>query len=365
MGKFLRKIVLVMALVVISVSVSGWIGGHAEEYEKLVYKTVGSFEEYWNLIDSDDVAMTYNKESLSYIDKIWCVEVDEPGWFVFSSYNYGADYGMNNHCYMFTNAMFTDKLNTFSETKYIGGDIFYERYDYRFFLAGGKYYFKIKSEESNLYIGGDGIARFRYYFIPSKLELKIDNISYNDGNTTATVFFTPVSDNIMNYAFFDKALKNDKEMTDFYSSHCIDWWSGAYSDHREKIESYIKDGIEISKNGTYSIVIRYNDDEYINFYSLAEFTIDKIGAEPSKVEAKSLKLSKTKVTMNPKDILQLKATFKPKNVTEQTITWKSSNKKVAIVDKTGKVTAKKKGTCVITAITSNGKKAKCKITVKK
>ena len=46
------------------------------------------------------------------------------------------------------------------------------------------------------------------------------------------------------------------------------------------------------------------------------------------------------------------------------ITWKSSNSKVASVNKSGKITAKKPGTCTITA-KRNGVKLKCKVTVKK
>ena len=45
------------------------------------------------------------------------------------------------------------------------------------------------------------------------------------------------------------------------------------------------------------------------------------------------------------------------------VTWKSSDKKVAIVSKAGTVRGKSKGTAVITATLSNGKKLKCKVTV--
>ena len=75
------------------------------------------------------------------------------------------------------------------------------------------------------------------------------------------------------------------------------------------------------------------------------------------------KLNKTKVTLtmtnqkgNP--TIQLKVTGTGKKVK-----WTTSNKKVAIVSKTGKVTAKKKGNAVITA-KINGRTLKCKIVVK-
>ena len=61
--------------------------------------------------------------------------------------------------------------------------------------------------------------------------------------------------------------------------------------------------------------------------------------------------------------LTLKATMTPSSSTDK-LTWTSSNKKVASVDKNGKVKALKKGTATITVKTTSGKKATCKITVK-
>ena len=69
--------------------------------------------------------------------------------------------------------------------------------------------------------------------------------------------------------------------------------------------------------------------------------------------------------MKKGDSITLKATIKPAETTDKTLSWTSSNSKVATVDENGNVTAKKEGTCVITTTTSNIKKAKCKITVKK
>lgn len=77
-----------------------------------------------------------------------------------------------------------------------------------------------------------------------------------------------------------------------------------------------------------------------------------------------INMNKKKATIKVKKTLTLKATMKPAKSTD-TLKWSSSNKKVAKVDKYGKVTAVKKGTATITVKTSSGKKATCKITVKK
>ena len=62
----------------------------------------------------------------------------------------------------------------------------------------------------------------------------------------------------------------------------------------------------------------------------------------------------------------LNATVNPKNANNKAVSWKSSNSKIATVNRKGKVTAKKKGTCFITATAKDGSKksAKCKIVVK-
>ena len=60
----------------------------------------------------------------------------------------------------------------------------------------------------------------------------------------------------------------------------------------------------------------------------------------------------------------LKKSIAPSNASNKTVTWTSSNKKVAAVSSAGKITAKGVGKATITAKTSNGKKAVCKVTVR-
>lgn len=109
------------------------------------------------------------------------------------------------------------------------------------------------------------------------------------------------------------------------------------------------------KKGKYSISF-FNGDAKMS-YSL---TIKDVSEY-----AKKIKINKKKAEIYTKQTLKLKVSPKRKGYFLQKVQWKSSNKKVAIVDKNGKVTGKKPGKCTISAKVKGGKKVKCKVTVKK
>ena len=82
-----------------------------------------------------------------------------------------------------------------------------------------------------------------------------------------------------------------------------------------------------------------------------------IGVQPTGV---TLNLS-TK-TLHVGSSYTLKATVSPSNTENKTLTWKTGSNSVATVHE-GTVKARGEGTITITAITANGKKAACKVTV--
>ena len=76
---------------------------------------------------------------------------------------------------------------------------------------------------------------------------------------------------------------------------------------------------------------------------------------PVQADAASLNKTKTTIVIGMNRYLKVKGT-------SGKVKWSSTNKKIATVSKTGKVTAKKKGVCYIKAKVK-GKTYKCKVTV--
>ena len=82
----------------------------------------------------------------------------------------------------------------------------------------------------------------------------------------------------------------------------------------------------------------------------------------AKSNAVKLNITKKKISVGSSFQLKVKGKVSRKTV----VTWKSSNKKIAVVSKKGKVTGKKVGKAQITVtVGGNNKKAVCKVTVQK
>ena len=117
------------------------------------------------------------------------------------------------------------------------------------------------------------------------------------------------------------------------------------------------------KNGTATITCKATDGTGVK--ATCKFTVESI-------KVSEITLNKTSVTLTRKaedlkPTVQLKATaILPEDAAYRKVKWTSDNPEVAEVDGTGKVTALKNGTAVITCKASDGSgtKATCKITVK-
>lgn len=105
----------------------------------------------------------------------------------------------------------------------------------------------------------------------------------------------------------------------------------------------------VSGNYTATITVTVNDESEVKPGEIEKITID--------TEAKTL----TKIG----ESVELKVKVEPENADSSKLIWKSSNEKVAVVDKDGKVTAVGNGTATITVSTEDGKHtATVTITVK-
>lgn len=89
----------------------------------------------------------------------------------------------------------------------------------------------------------------------------------------------------------------------------------------------------------------------------------RVTVQKGTVKTKKLTPSRTAVTLKKGKKWTASVVRTPLTATDK-LTWKSSNKKVAVVSSKGKITAKKKGTAVITVRSSSGKNAKIKVTVR-
>lgn len=90
------------------------------------------------------------------------------------------------------------------------------------------------------------------------------------------------------------------------------------------------------------------------------------------VKVKSVTLYKGKKKLSRKAVLKLAkrgrsvkltAQVRPSRATAKKVTWKSSNRKVAVVSKSGKIVAGKRGVCKIAASTIEGKRAQVMVKV--
>ena len=113
--------------------------------------------------------------------------------------------------------------------------------------------------------------------------------------------------------------------------------------------------IKAKKVGTATIIATANN----GLKAQATVTVTEKGA----VKVKTINLSQKNVTMYIGESITLNAAISPANATNKTITWATSDDNIASVNN-GYVVANKVGTVTITALTSNGIKDTCTITVR-
>lgn len=120
-----------------------------------------------------------------------------------------------------------------------------------------------------------------------------------------------------------------------------------------KIATVDNSGYIVGKNvGTTLVIASATDGSGI--YAMAKIIVLR--------NAKSIKLDVTNLVMNVGEIYTLEVTLTPADSSDS-LTFESSNTKVATVSKTGKITAKAKGTTVVMVKTSGNVTAYCTVMV--
>ncbi len=129
----------------------------------------------------------------------------------------------------------------------------------------------------------------------------------------------------------------------------------SWKSDNEKIAKVSSDGVVTGETeGTTNITVATEDGNK---------TASCMVTVKDQVKVEKVKLNKKSVQMKIGGTLKLKATISPKNATNKSLKWTSSNKKVATVNKSGKVTAKGPGKATITATAQDGSGVNAKATI--
>lgn len=125
---------------------------------------------------------------------------------------------------------------------------------------------------------------------------------------------------------------------------------------QESVNFQINESINFQKGHIYHIYATYESDGKIYSTSKQE--------QKKSIPMENVSLNETKKILAEGDTFTLTATITPAEVTNKEVTWKSSSNEIAIVDQSGKVTARKAGLATITVTTKEGNRtATCEIVV--
>ena len=123
----------------------------------------------------------------------------------------------------------------------------------------------------------------------------------------------------------------------------------------------------INTPGVYNLYYTVIDSSGNRANASKQFTVRTCGNPIQKpdttVSVTSVVVTPNAKTMTVSQTAQLSVSVFPSNATNKSVTYSSSNSNVASVTSSGFVTAKSKGTAVITVKSSNGKTGVCRITV--
>lgn len=160
---------------------------------------------------------------------------------------------------------------------------------------------------------------------------------------------SPTASQSKAYVVKGKTITLGKVISPSNTTDAFKWSSG-----NTKIATVSSSGVVKTKK-TGSVYI------YARAGSVVKKILIKVVSKSS--SAKKINIASSKTIYIGKSAVRITPTISKSSSTSR-LTWSSSNKSIVKVDKAGYVIGLKKGTCYITVKTSNGKKDKCKVTVK-
>ena len=188
-------------------------------------------------------------------------------------------------------------------------------------------------------------------------------VKTKDGGKTATCQITvfaeaiPVTGVVLNRSEVtllkgDSVTLSAKLTPDNATNNNVTWTSS-----RPEVAKVDENGVVTGlKAGKTTITVKTKDG---NKTDKCEITVENIT-----VDVEEITLNTEELTMTLNETKQLTATITPANATNKKIRWTTSDKMIAKVDDTGKITPVNIGKVLITAEASNGKKtAKCVVTI--
>ncbi len=193
-----------------------------------------------------------------------------------------------------------------------------------------------------------------------QFSLKTDSIVFDNGLSGDEVFgpFTPV-----NFCIAKTWYKSKTETVTFNADGTTDYMEGATYEFMPYQGNII---IYNASNEPHSIIrVCKLTSETMIVHKLPSNSISVWSIDRPVQLVVHIQLSETSIGLSPDKTHRLTATVLPADADNPAVKWESSNKAIATVDQTGKVTAVALGSCTITcsATDGSGEKAECKVTV--
>lgn len=192
--------------------------------------------------------------------------------------------------------------------------------------------------------------------LSGKLKIYDIKMLYEDMDTKQVRYDDAI--NCISFSYFDVYANNQLEgETGYGVSQCeLNMHYYKKGENNDGYFRYIYDSIQKVRDKRYKIL-------GVTF----KLKFESADSSPySKKPVQEVKLSQNKLTIAKGFSKKIKVIYNTNSeYINGSLEWKSSNKKIATINKSGKITAKKTGKCTITCTLPNGKKAECKVTVVK